>query len=148
MNQFNNQYDNNQYSLFSIIRIAGMFIPCTTCLHILLAYPCLYYYLLVHSIRSLHILLFFIFLPIFMYILCVCVTYNCTVHWPDLHFTTDYILYIEYVTNKTLNWMMLTFTLRYRDIPIELISLWKMWFKEQQIKHHTLDLSFYNVTLL
>ncbi len=81
-----------------------MFIPCTTCLHIILAHPCLYYnffkstvYCPAHFIL-LHILFFFIFiliifiyrvillnfLPLFMYILLCCVTYNCTVHWADL----------------------------------------------------------------
>ncbi len=64
-------------------------LPCTTCLHILLAHPCLYYYLLSLQYAVLHILfyctfysLFFLyfFLPTLMYILLCCVTYNCTVH--------------------------------------------------------------------
>ncbi len=40
--------------------------------------------------------LLFIFLPIFIYILLYCVTYfalSVERTWPDLHFTTDYILY-------------------------------------------------------
>ncbi len=48
-----------------------------------------------------HILLFIFssyifFLPIFIYILLCCVTYFALFierTWPDLHFTTDYILY-------------------------------------------------------
>ncbi len=98
------------YSLFYIICIAAMFIPCTTCLHILLAHPCLYYYLLSLQYTVLHILLFFIFyssllifLPKFMYILLCCVTYNCTVHWADLTYISLLIIFciMEYVTNKT-----------------------------------------------
>ncbi len=74
----------------STIRIAAKFIPCTTCLHILLAHSCLYYYLLSLQYTVLHIILlhilsciiFFFFtliftsffsIPIFMYILlCLC----------------------------------------------------------------------------
>ncbi len=39
-----------------------MFIPCTSCLHILLAHSCLYYYLLSLQHTVLHIILFYILL--------------------------------------------------------------------------------------
>ncbi len=102
-----------------------VYIPCTTCLHIPLAYPCLYYYyyLLSPEYTVLRILfyctfyssLFFIpifyFLPILCIFSCVCVTYNCTVHWADLTYISLLIIFcrIEYVTNKTLNppWLYL-----------------------------------------
>ncbi len=45
------------------------------------------------------------FLPIFMYILLCCVSYNCTVHWTDLIYISLLIIFhiIMYVTNKILN---------------------------------------------
>ncbi len=63
-----------------------MYIPGTTRLHIPLAHPCLYYYLLSPQYTVLHILFnctfyslffssYFYFLPIFIYILLCCVTY-------------------------------------------------------------------------
>ncbi len=85
-----------------------LYIPCTTCLHILLAHSCLYYYLLSLQYTVLHILfyctfyssLFFILLFYFYLYLCI---FSCVVlhlialsieqTWPDLHFTADYILY-------------------------------------------------------
>ncbi len=89
-----------------------MFIPCTTCLHILLAHPCLYnyYYLLSLQYTVQHILLIFIFYSYFNFftfyslVLC-CVTYNCSVHWADLTSISLLIIFciIEYVMNKTLN---------------------------------------------
>ncbi len=44
-----------------------MYIPCTTCLHILLAHPCLYYYLLRLQYTVLHILFYCTFYLIFYY---------------------------------------------------------------------------------
>ncbi len=83
-----------------------MYIPGTTCLHILLAHPCLYYYLLSPQYTVLHILfyytfyslffllIFILFLPIFIYILLCYVSFFCTVHWADLSwFTFHYWLY-------------------------------------------------------
>ncbi len=76
-----------------------VYIPATTCLHIRLAHPCLYYYLLSPQYTVLHILFyctFYFFLPILLYILFCCVMYfalSIERTWPDLHFTTDYILY-------------------------------------------------------
>ncbi len=86
-----------------------VYIPGTTCLHILLAHPCLYYYLLSPQYTVLHILfhctfysLFFLicilFLPIFIYSLLCYVSFfffalSIERTCPDLHFTTDYILY-------------------------------------------------------
>ncbi len=91
-----------------------MYIPGTTRLHILLAHPCLYYYLLspqytVLHILVLHILLlifsyyFILFLPIFIYILL------CYVYFFALSIERTCLIYIslliisciiEYVTNK------------------------------------------------
>ncbi len=78
-----------------------MYIPGTTYLHIPLAHPWLYYYLLIPQYTVLHMLLFICssylnFVPIFIYMLLCCVTYfalSIEWTWPDLHFTTDYILY-------------------------------------------------------
>ncbi len=80
-----------------------VYIPGTTCLHIPLAHPCLYYYLLSPQYTVLHLLfyctfysLFFliIFLTYFyMYSLVLCYIF-CTVHWADLTwFTFHYWLY-------------------------------------------------------
>ncbi len=80
-----------------------VYIPCTTCLHIPLAHPCLYYYLLslqypAHFIL-LHFFIFSIFFIFYLYLYIfswVCVTIialSIEQTWPDLHFTTDYILY-------------------------------------------------------
>ncbi len=79
---------------------------CTTCLHIPLAHPCLYDYLLspqftvlhctFYSLFVLEFVLYIYFLPIFMYILLCCDTYfalSIERTCPDLHFTTDYILF-------------------------------------------------------
>ncbi len=73
-------------------------------LHIPLAHPCLYYYLLSPQYTVLHILFyctfyslfFLLFLPIFIYILLCCVTHfalSIERTWPDLHFTTNFFLY-------------------------------------------------------
>jgi len=92
-----------------------MYIPGTTCLHIPLAHPCLYEYLLIHSILYCtfyyfilfylpYLILFFVpifilFLPIFIYILLCYVSlfyfnFFCTVHWADLSWLTfHYWLY-------------------------------------------------------
>ncbi len=83
-----------------------MFAHSSCCLHIPLAHPCLYYYVLSPQYTVLHILplifflIFILFLPTFIYILLCYVSFfsfffalsigrTC----PDLHFTTDYILY-------------------------------------------------------
>ncbi len=104
----------DRYSLFSTIRIAAMYIPWTTCLHIPLAHPCLHYYLLslqytVLRIILLHILsyilyvftLFIFYTNIYVYSL-VFVTYNCTVHGADLTYISLLVIFriIMYVTNK------------------------------------------------
>ncbi len=87
-----------------------IYIPCTTCLHIPLILFLLYYYLLSPQYTILHILLFFIFLIlifinlfylyyVYIYVyslVLVWTVYNilhCPLSGPDLHFTTDYILY-------------------------------------------------------
>ncbi len=91
-----------------------VYIPRTTCLHIPLAHPCLYYYLSSPQYTVLHILLFIlssyilIFLPIFMFILLCCVTYSAlsVKHtWPDLTYISLLIIFciFEYVTNKNLD---------------------------------------------
>ncbi len=51
-----------------------MYIPCTTCLHMLLAHSCLYYYLLSVQYTVLHIILFFI-LFYFLFLLFISHTY-------------------------------------------------------------------------
>ncbi len=82
---------NSIYSLFYIIHIAAMFIPCTICLHI----PVYIIIYEVHSILSCtsYSSLFF-YLYLFMYILLCCVTIFCTVHWADLAWLTfHYWLY-------------------------------------------------------
>ncbi len=92
-----------------------MYIPCWTCFHILLAHPCLYYYLLslpVHCpahLILLHILIFLIFFYFNLY-LCIfsCVVLHilhCPLSGPDLTYISLLIIFciIEYVTNKTLN---------------------------------------------
>ncbi len=69
-----------------------MYIPGTTCLHILLAHPCLYYYLLSAQYTVLHILflpILYIFSCVMFHFFALSIERTC----PDLHFTTDYILY-------------------------------------------------------
>ncbi len=94
-----------------------MYIPSTTCLHILLAHPCLYYNLLSPQYTVLYILfyctfysLFFliiiiiIFFPIFIYIYSYVVLHilHCPLSGPDLTYISLLIIscIIEYVTNK------------------------------------------------
>ncbi len=99
-----------------------MHIPSPTRLHIPLAHPCSYYYLLgspsilfLHILFVLHILvtlhffillhillfisLFFFFTYIYIYALVLCYFYltfiflHCPLSGSDLHFTSDYTLY-------------------------------------------------------
>ncbi len=96
-----------------------MFIPGTTCLHILLAHSCLYYYLLSLQYTVLHIILLHILFSILLFSIfdysffsylylcllsCVCISYNCTVHGADLTYISLLIIFciIVYVTNKYL----------------------------------------------
>ncbi len=105
-----------------------MYIPCTTCLHILLAHPCYYYYLLSLQYAVLHILFNCTFCLIFYYFYTICnffyfifyficfpylylcifscvfVTYNCTVHRADLTYISLLVIFciIIYVTNTNL----------------------------------------------
>ncbi len=100
----------------------NVYIPGTTCLHILLAHPCLYYYLLSPQYTVLHIyfiahftpyffLIFILFQPIFIYIFsCVMFLFffffYCPLRGPVLIYISLLIIscIIEYVTNKrTLN---------------------------------------------
>ncbi len=84
-----------------------VYITGTTCLHILLAHPCLYYYLLSPQYTVLHILFYctfysLFFLYLFYYYLHLYI-FSCVMfHFfalsiertcPDLHFTTNYIVY-------------------------------------------------------
>ncbi len=97
-----------------------VYIPGTTCLHILLAHPCLYYYLLSLQYTVLHILFYctfyssffysyFLFFTLFFSYLylcifsCVCIPYNCTVHGADLTYISLLVTFciIVYVTNKS-----------------------------------------------
>ncbi len=94
-----------------------MYIPGTTCLHILLAHPCLYYYLLSPQCTVLHILfyctfyslfflIFILFLPIFIYILLCFIFLHCPLSGPVLICIWLLMIscIIEYVMNKrTLN---------------------------------------------
>ncbi len=102
-----------------------MYIPSTTCLHILLAHPCLYYNFLSPQYTVLHILFYctiyslffllifiiiFFFLPIYIYIyIFSCVVLHilhCPLSGPDQIHISLLIIFciIEYVTNKkTLN---------------------------------------------
>ncbi len=91
--------------------------PSTTCLHIPLAHPCLYHYLLSsqytvsHILFLLHILLYFLFLfffNLYLYIFSCVVLHilHCPLSRPDLIYISLPIIFciIEYVTNKeTLN---------------------------------------------
>ncbi len=88
-----------------------MYIPGTTCLHILLAHPCLYYYyLLSPQYTVLHILfyctfysLFIVFfLPICIFSCAVLHFLHCPLSGPDLIYISLLIIFciIEYVTNK------------------------------------------------
>ncbi len=87
-----------------------MYIPGTTCLHIPLAHPCLYYYLLSPQYTALHIsCLFFFncssyFTYIYVYSLVLQIL-HCPLSGPDLTYISLPIIscIIEYVTNKTLN---------------------------------------------
>ncbi len=99
-------------------------IPGTTCLHILLAYPCLYYYLLRPHYTVLHILfhctlyplffflfLFYSYLDLYIYILLCYVSlflfiylfFHCPLSGPDLHFTTDYYTCISCMHVQIIN---------------------------------------------
>ncbi len=92
-----------------------LYIPGTTCLHITLAHPCLYYYLLSPQYTLLHILFyctfysFFLFLfYLYLYILSCVVLHilHCPLSGPDLIYISLLIIFciIEYVMNKkTLN---------------------------------------------
>ncbi len=94
-----------------------MYIPGTTCLHIPLAHPCLYWYLLIHSILYCtfyliahftpyfnlfyYLFLFLFYSYLYLYIFsCVMfhcfifIIFFCTVHWADLSWLTfHYWLY-------------------------------------------------------
>ncbi len=100
------------FTILHNLHCCYVYIPGTTCLHILLAHPCIYYYLLRPQYTVLHILFYctfyslfiLIFLPIFIHIILCCVTYfalSIERTGPDLHFTMDYILYNwVFVVNK------------------------------------------------
>ncbi len=103
-----------------------MDIPCTTCLHIPLAHPCLInnnispQYTVLYTV--LHIAFYCTFLSLFfliilfystciyVYSLVLCYIF-CTVHGVDLTHISLLIIFfiIEYVTNKTLNPFKQTF---------------------------------------
>ncbi len=93
-----------------------MFAHSSCCLHIPLAHPCLYYYLLSPQYTVLHILFHCTFYPLlfsffssnlnfiltYIYIyslvlcfICIFIFFALSIErtCPDLHFTTDYILY-------------------------------------------------------
>ncbi len=87
-----------------------VYIPGTTCSHIRLAHPCLYYYLLSPQYTVLHILFyctfyfFYLYYCIFSYVV-LCIL-HCPLSGPDLIYISLRIIFciIEYVTNKrTLN---------------------------------------------
>ncbi len=95
-----------------------VYIPRTTCLHILLAHPCLYYYLLSPQYTVLHILFYctfyslfcrLIFLFFYLYLcLSSCVVLyilHCPLSVPDLTYISLLIIFciIEYGTNKNLD---------------------------------------------
>ncbi len=99
-----------------------MYILCTTCLHILLAHSCLYYYLLSLQYTVLHILFYFTFYSFYSYFVfftsffsylylcifsCVCVIYNYTVHGADLTYISLLVIFciIVYVMNTILKWI-------------------------------------------
>ncbi len=80
---------NSIYSLFYIIHIAAMFIPCTICLHI-------HCHLLSPQYTILHILFFFIFLPIFIYVYSLVLCYNilhCPLSGPGLTYISLLIIF-------------------------------------------------------
>ncbi len=89
---------------FTIIHTAAMYIPGTTCLHIPLAHPCLYYYLLSPQYTVLHILFYCTFLNLYLCIFsCVVLRLlHCPLSGPDLIYISLLIIFciIEYVTNK------------------------------------------------
>ncbi len=94
-----------------------MYIPGTTCLHILLAHPCLYYYLLspqytafyfiAHFTPYFFLFLFYFFTYIYIYSLVLGFIFlHCSLSGPVLIYISLLIIscIIEYVTNKrTLN---------------------------------------------
>ncbi len=81
-----------------------MYIPGTTCLHIPLAHPCLYYYLLSPQYTVLHILFYCTFLNLYLCIFSCVVLHilHCPLSGPDLIYISLLIIFciIEYVTNK------------------------------------------------
>ncbi len=90
-----------------------MYIPGTTCLHILLAHPCSYYYLLSSQYTVLHIVfyctvhsLFYLLILFYLYLyILYCVVLHilhCPLSGPDLIYMSLLIIFciIEYVTNK------------------------------------------------
>ncbi len=90
-----------------------VYIPCTTCLHIPLAHPCLYYYLLSPQYCTFYFIAHFtlyVFLLFFTYIYIytrvVLHILHCPLSGPDLAYISLLIIFciIEYVMNtKTLN---------------------------------------------
>ncbi len=83
-----------------------IYIPGTTCLHIPLAHPCLYYYLLSPQYTLLHILLFIFYLYLYIFSCVVLHILHCPLSEPDLTYISLLIIFciIEYVTHKkTLN---------------------------------------------
>ncbi len=89
-----------------------MYIPGTTCLHIPLAHPCLYYYLLSPQYTVLHILFFILSYYYFFFYLYLCIfscvvlhILHCPLSGPDLIYISLLIIFciIEYVTNKKKN---------------------------------------------
>ncbi len=92
-----------------------MYIPGTTCLHIHLAHPCLYYYLLSPQYTVLHIVFYCTFCSLFFLIsfYLYLSIFSCVVlhilHFPlsgpDLTYISLLIIFCitEYVTNKNLN---------------------------------------------
>ncbi len=98
--------------IFTILRIAAMYISCTNRLHILLAHSYLYYlssiqytafYIILYYILTFFLLHFFsyLYLCIFSW---VSVSYNFTVHGADLIYISLLIIFciIVYVTNINL----------------------------------------------
>ncbi len=83
-----------------------VYIPGTTCLHIPLAHPCLYYYSLRPQYTVLHMLLviFIYFFYLYLYILsCVVLRIlHCPLSGPDLIYISLRIIFciIEFVVNK------------------------------------------------
>ncbi len=101
------------YKIFTILHhtyCSYVYIPGTTCLHIPLSHPCLYYYLLSTQYTALHILfyctfysLFFLFIYTYIYIYSLVLRIlHCPLSGPDLVYISLQIIFciIEYVTNK------------------------------------------------